>query len=82
MEIPNCSRRVIKALAVDADGTSVLVTRFISPTPLPPILVEAASNPQSLARDAPLISLTELVMLKVWAQPYHENLEMRFLNLR
>ncbi len=56
---------MIKAMAVDADGTSILVTRFISPTPLPPTLAQLASNPQAAAEGLPQISLTELVMHKV-----------------
>lgn len=40
LELPQCQHRVVKALGVDADGTSILVTRFVSPTPLPPSLVQ------------------------------------------
>ena len=63
---PQCSRRVVKALAVDADGTSILVTRYVSPMPLPPpVLAQLAIIQQAAAVGMPQISITELVMLKV-----------------
>jgi hypothetical protein len=64
LQLPFCSRRVIKALAVDADGTSILVTRFVSPTPLPSKLLALASSPPELSESIPQISITEYIMLQ------------------
>lgn len=62
-----CAGRVVKGMAVDADGTSVLVTRFVSPTPLPPNLSAMAANPQEMEAATGLaqISITEMVMIKI-----------------
>ncbi|GAX76484.1 hypothetical protein CEUSTIGMA_g3929.t1 [Chlamydomonas eustigma] len=65
LALPLCKRRVIRAMGIDSDGTSILVTRFLSPTPLPPAIAQLASNPDAIAADLPQISITELVMLKI-----------------
>lgn len=61
----HCTSRVIKAMGVDADGTSILVTRFVSPTPLPPGLHQLAMSPEAAMAGIPAISATELIMIKV-----------------
>lgn len=66
LELPQCRTRVMRALAVDADGTSLLASRFVSPLPLPPVLRLAAAAPTAL----PGISATESVMLKVSQSRY------------
>ncbi|PNH06620.1 hypothetical protein TSOC_007004 [Tetrabaena socialis] len=35
---PECRSRVLKVMAVDADGAAVILCRYVSPTPLPPAL--------------------------------------------
>jgi hypothetical protein len=52
-------------MGIDSDGTSILVTRFLSPTSLPPALAQLASNPDAAATELPHISFTEWVMFKV-----------------
>jgi hypothetical protein len=64
LELPQCRSRVLRTFAVDPDGTSLLVTRYVSPLPLPAQLHAAASTPSAL----PGISATEAVMLKVGRQ--------------
>jgi hypothetical protein len=63
MELVQCRTRVVRALAMEPDGTSLLVTRFVAPTPLPPPLHQLAST-ISLPPFA-TVSPTEAVMLKV-----------------
>jgi hypothetical protein len=61
----HCVSRVVKSMGVDADGTSILVTRFVSPTPLPPALHQLAMSPEASMTGMPQISITELIMIKV-----------------
>lgn len=63
MDLAQCRTRMLRAFAVDPDGTSLLVTRYVCPLPLPPPLKAAAAAPTPL----PGVSATEAVMLKVRA---------------
>ncbi|KAF6253850.1 hypothetical protein COO60DRAFT_1463007 [Scenedesmus sp. NREL 46B-D3] len=42
--LPQCRGRVIKALAVDPEGVSTLLTRYLAPAPLPPALAARAAQ--------------------------------------
>ncbi|KAJ9514810.1 hypothetical protein QJQ45_028482, partial [Haematococcus lacustris] len=62
--LAQCSTRVLRAMAVDTEGTSLLITRYIAATPLPPTLSVLAGVPP--ATPLPVaVSNTELFMLKV-----------------
>ncbi|GFR45894.1 hypothetical protein Agub_g7350 [Astrephomene gubernaculifera] len=37
---PECRSRVLKVMAVDADGAALLLCRYVAPTPLPPALAQ------------------------------------------
>lgn len=63
VELPQCRTRVLRALALEPDGTSLLLTRFVAPTPLPPHLHQLATS-ISMPPYA-TVSPTEAVMLKV-----------------
>ncbi len=65
--LTQCRTRTVRALAVDPDGTSLLVTRYVSPTHLPQHLVAAAT---SAPVNLPGVSHTEEVMLKVHSETY------------
>ncbi|KAF5837475.1 hypothetical protein DUNSADRAFT_4277 [Dunaliella salina] len=42
--LPQCRTRVMRAMAMEPDGTALLVTRFVAPTPLPPHLQHFATT--------------------------------------
>uniref|UniRef100_A0A7S3R2T6 C2 domain-containing protein n=1 Tax=Dunaliella tertiolecta TaxID=3047 RepID=A0A7S3R2T6_DUNTE len=77
--LPQCRTRVIRALAMEPDGTSLLVTRFVAPTPLPPHLLHLASTINMPPFST--VSPTEAVMLKlarfVALVPYLEDSAMQ-----
>ena len=60
----HCRSRIVRALAFEPDSTSLLVTRFVAPTPLPPHLYELALR-LNAAPDNGVVSPTEYMMLKV-----------------
>lgn len=56
---------MVRPLSVDPDGTSLLVCRYVCPTPLPPVLQQAVAAAGAGAGGVGGISATETVMLKV-----------------
>lgn len=42
--LPQCRGRAIKALAVDPEGVSTLLPRYLAPAPLPPALAARAAQ--------------------------------------
>jgi hypothetical protein len=43
LALPQCRSRVVRAIAVDAEGVGSLLTRYLHPTPLPPPLASLAA---------------------------------------
>ncbi|EFJ49224.1 hypothetical protein VOLCADRAFT_90164 [Volvox carteri f. nagariensis] len=58
---PECRSRILKVMAVDADGAAVLVCRYIAPMPLPPPLAQLVAA----GGDAAAAGGVEALMLKV-----------------
>lgn len=60
---PECRARAIRAMAVDADGSALLMCRYVAAAELPPALAQLASG--GGGDPLPGISVLEGLMLKL-----------------
>lgn len=70
LDLAQANARVVRALAVEPDGTALLATRYVAPTPLPPhlhALAAGAAGGGGGPGGVGGVSATEAVMLKVRA---------------
>ncbi|KAG2484062.1 hypothetical protein HYH03_017082 [Edaphochlamys debaryana] len=74
---PQCRSRVLKVMAVDADGAAVLLCRYVSPTPLPPSIAQLVRDGGTAAAAGGVEALMLKLARFVAHVPYMEDVGLQ-----